>query len=123
MCRRTLLVLWHEKQIHPSEHSPGDQSARLWDDTTPDAHVWRGSDYPRREHTSPLSTSPTREERQAQLLLCPANCACKNSLQRLAGKFRIVKDYGPRSGNAELVSNTCIAEGDIVAIFVETATI
>jgi len=43
MCRRTLLVLWHKKQAHPSEHSPGDR----WSDTTPDALAWRGSDYPR----------------------------------------------------------------------------
>jgi len=76
-----------------------------------------------RERTSPLSTSPTCEERQAQLLLCPANCGCKNSLPRLAGKSRVVKDFGLRSGNAELISNTRIAEGEIVAVFGETATI
>jgi len=46
MCQRTLLVLWHKKQTHPSEHSPGDRSARLWGDTTPDALAWRGGDYP-----------------------------------------------------------------------------
>ena len=76
-----------------------------------------------RERTRPLSTSPTCEDRQAQLLLCPANCGCKNSLPRLAGKSRVVKDYGLRRGNAELISNTCIAEGEIVAVFGETATI
>ena len=59
-----------------------------------------------------LSTSPTCEDRQAQLLLCPANCGCKNSLPRLAEKFRVVKDFGLRSGNAQ-----------IVAVFGETATI
>ena len=75
------------------------------------------------ERTSPLSTSPTCEERQALLLLCPANCSCKNSLLHLGGKSRVVKDYGLRSGNAELISNTCIAEGEIVAVFGETATI
>ena len=37
-----------------------------------------------RERTSLLSTSPTCEDRQAQLLLFPANCGCKNSLPRLA---------------------------------------
>jgi len=41
MCQRTLLVLWHKKQAHPSEQSPGDQSARLWGDTTPNAHAGR----------------------------------------------------------------------------------
>ena len=76
-----------------------------------------------REHTCPLSTSPTCEERQAQLLLCPANCGCKNSLPRLAEKSRVVKDYGSKSGNAELISNTRITEGEIVAVFGETATI
>jgi len=44
-------------------------------------------------------------------------------LSRFAGKSRFVKDYGLRSGNAELISNTCIAEGEIVAVFGETATI
>jgi len=78
-----------------------------------------------RERTSPLSTSPTCEQRQAHLLLCPANCGCKNSLPRLAEKCRVVKDYGLRSGNAELISNTCITEGEgeIVVVFGETATI
>jgi len=33
------------------------------------------------------------------------------------------RDYGLRSGNAELISNTCIAEGEIVAVFGETAII
>jgi len=47
MCRRTLLVLWHKKQAHPSELSPGDRNARLWGDTTLDARAWRGSNYPR----------------------------------------------------------------------------
>ena len=68
--------------------------------------------------TRERSSSPTCEDRQAQLLLCPANCGCKNSLPRLAEKSRVVKDYGLRSGNAELISNTCIAEGEIVAVFV-----
>jgi len=36
---------------------------------------------------------------------------------------RVVKDYGIRSGNAELILNTCIAEGEIIAVFEETATI
>jgi len=76
-----------------------------------------------RERTSPLSTSPTCEERQALLILCPANCGCKNSVPCLAGKSRVVKDYGLRSGNAELISNTCITEGEIVAVFGETTTI
>jgi len=75
------------------------------------------------ERTSPLSSSPACEARQAQLLLCPANCGCKNSLPRLAQKSRVVKDYGLRSGNAELIWNTYIAEGEIVAVFGETATI
>jgi len=69
-----------------------------------------------REHTCPLSTSPTCEERQAQLLLCPANCGCKNSLPRLAEKSRVVKDYGSKSGNAELISNTRITEGEILKV-------
>jgi len=76
-----------------------------------------------RERVSPLSTSPTCEERQAHLLLCPATCGCKNSLPRLAEKSRVVKDYGLSSKNAELISNMCIAEGEIVAVFGETATI
>jgi len=76
-----------------------------------------------RERTSPLSSSPTCEDRQAQLHLRPANCICKNLLPRLAEKSRVVKDYGLRSGNAELISSTCIAEGEIVAVFGETATI
>jgi len=76
-----------------------------------------------RERTSPLSSSPTCEERQAQLLLCPAKCGCKNSLPHLAGKSRVIKVYGLRSGNAELISNTCIAKGEIVEVFGETATI
>jgi len=75
------------------------------------------------ECTSPLSTSPACEERQAQLLLCPANCSCKNPLPHLAEKSRVVKDYGLRSGNAELISNTYITEGEIVAVFGETVTI
>jgi len=41
----------------------------------------------------------------------------------LAGKSRVVKDHGLRSGNLELISNTCIAEGKIVSVFGETATI
>ena len=65
-----------------------------------------------RERTSPLPTSPSCEQRQAHLLLCPANCGCKNSLPCLAEKSRVVKDHGLRSGNAELISNTCIAEGE-----------
>jgi len=44
-------------------------------------------------------------------------------MQRLAKKSRVVKDYGLRNGTAELNSNTCIAEGEIVAVFGETATI
>ena len=76
-----------------------------------------------RERRSPLSTSPTCEQRQVHLLLCAANCGCKNSLPRLAEKSRVVKNYGLRSVNAELISNTCIAEGEIVAVFGETATI
>jgi len=76
-----------------------------------------------RERTSPLSTSPTCEQRQSYLLLCPANCGCKNSLPRLAEKSRVVKDYGLRSGNAELILNTFIAKGEIIAVFGETATI
>jgi len=83
----------------------------------------RGGVVTTRERTSPLSTSPTCEQRQAHLLLCPANYGCKNSLPRLAEKSRVVKEYGLRSGNAELISNTCIAEGEIVAVFGETATI
>jgi len=75
------------------------------------------------ERTSPMSTSHTCEDRQAQLLLCPANCGSKNSLPHLAEKSRVVKDYGLRSGNAELISNTCIAEGEFVAVFAETVTI
>jgi len=43
-------------------------------------------------------------------------------LPRLAEKYRVVKDYGLRSGNAELISNTCIAESKIVAVFGETTT-
>jgi len=43
-----------------------------------------GGEVTIRERTSPLSASPTCEERQAQLLLCPANYGCKNSLPRLA---------------------------------------
>jgi len=48
------------------------------------------------ESTSPLPTSLTCEQRQAHLLLCPANCGCKNSMPRLAEKFRaqVIKDYG-----------------------------
>ena len=74
------------------------------------------------ERTGLLYTSPTCENRQAQLFLCPANCGCKNSLTRLAEKSRVVKDYGLRSGNTELISNTCIVEGEFVAVFEETAT-
>jgi len=44
-------------------------------------------------------------------------------LPRLAEKSRVVKDYGLRSGNAALISNTCIAEGEFVAVFGETMTI
>jgi len=43
-------------------------------------------------------------------------------LPRFAEKSRVVKDYGLRTGNVELISNTCIAEGEIVAVL-ETATI
>jgi len=43
-------------------------------------------------------------------------------LTRLAEKSRVVKDYGLRSGNTELISNTCIVEGEFVAVFEETAT-
>ena len=70
------------------------------------------------ESTGPLPTSLTCEQRQAYLLLC----GCKNSMPRLAEKSRIVKDYGLRNGNAELISNTCITVGEIVAVFGETAT-
>jgi len=75
------------------------------------------------ESTGPLPTSLTCEQRQAYLLLCPANSGCKKSMPRLAEKSRVVKDYGLRNGNAELISNTCIAVGEIVAVFGETATI
>jgi len=44
-------------------------------------------------------------------------------MPRLAKKSRVVKDYGLRNGNAELISNMCIAKGEIVAVFGETATI
>ena len=44
-------------------------------------------------------------------------------MPRLAEKSRVVKDHGLRIGNAELISNTCITEGEIVAVFGETATI
>ena len=53
----------------------------------------------------------------------PSELRLLNSLPRLAEKSRVVKDYGLRSGNAELISNTCITEGEIVAVFGETATI
>jgi len=75
------------------------------------------------ESTGPPPTSLTCEQRQAYSLLCPANCRCKNSMPWLAEKSRVVKDYGLRNGNAELISNTCIAVGEIVAVFGETATI
>ena len=42
---------------------------------------------------------------------------------RLAENFTVVKDYGLRSGNAELLSNTRIAKGEIVAVFGETVTV
>jgi len=44
-------------------------------------------------------------------------------MQCLAGKSRVVKDYGLRSGNAELILNTCITEGEIVEVFRKTTTI
>jgi len=44
-------------------------------------------------------------------------------LPRLAEKSRVVQVYGLRSGNAELILNTCITEGEIVAVFGERATI
>jgi len=69
------------------------------------------------ESAGPLPTSLTCEQRQAYLLLCPANCGCQNSMPWLAKKSRVVKDCGLRNGNAELISNTCIAEGEIVAVF------
>ena len=75
------------------------------------------------ESTAPLPTSLTCEQRQAYLLLCPANCGCQKSMPRLAKKSRVVKDCRLRNGNAELISNTCIAEGEIVAVFGETSTI
>ena len=46
-----------------------------------------------------------------------------NSLPSLVGKSRIVKDYGLRNGNADLISNTYIAKGEIAAVFGETSTI
>jgi len=73
------------------------------------------------ESTSPLPTSLTGKQRQAHFLLCPVKCGCNNSLPRLAEKSRVVRDYGLRSSNAELISNTYIAEGEIVAVFGETA--
>ena len=76
-----------------------------------------------RERTSPLSISPTCEQRQAHLLLCPANCGCKIHCRTSRKKSRVVKDYGLRSGNTALILNTCIAKGEIVAVFGETATI
>ena len=75
------------------------------------------------ESTGPLPTNVTCEQRQAYLLLCPPNCGCKNSMPLLAKKSQVVKDYGLRNGNAELISNTCIAEGEVVAVFGETATV
>jgi len=42
-------------------------------------------------------------------------------MPRLAEMSMVVKDYGIRNGNAELISNMCIAEGEIVAVFGETA--
>jgi len=44
-------------------------------------------------------------------------------MPRLEKKSRVVKDYGLRNGNAELILNTCIAEGEIVAVYGETATV
>ena len=69
------------------------------------------------ERNCPLSLSATCEQRQTHLLLCPTKCGCKNSFPRLAEKSRVVKDYGLRSGNAELISNTYIAGGKIIAVF------
>ena len=125
-------ILADINQIWESNHVCASKEER-------DAAMWRPEDFQdskvrlllpllggvvtTREHTSPLSTNPTCEDRQAQLLQCPANCGCKNSLSRLAEKSRVVKDYGLRSENAELISNTCIAGGEIVAIFGQTATI
>ena len=43
-----------------------------------------------RERSGPLSTSPICENRQAQLLLCPANCSCKISLRKNPGSSRIM---------------------------------
>ena len=41
------------------------------------------------ESTGPLlPTSLTCEQKQAYLVLCPANCGCKNSMPRLAKKSR-----------------------------------
>jgi len=75
------------------------------------------------ESTSPLPTSLTCEQRQTHWLLCPAKCGCKNSLPSLVGKSRVIKDYGLRNGNAEPISNTYIAKGEIAAVFRETSTI
>jgi len=44
-------------------------------------------------------------------------------MPQLSKKSWVVKDYGLRNGSAELISNTCIAEGEIVAVFGDTATI
>ena len=47
-----------------------------------------------RERTSPLPTSPTCEERQAQLLLCPANCVVKThsrASREIPGLLRTVE--------------------------------
>jgi len=50
------------------------------------------------------------------LTTCRLNDICKEVLHYFP-------DYGLRSGNAELISNMCIAEGEIDAVFGETATI
>ena len=52
-----------------------------------------------------------------------STCPLPNSLPSLVGKSRIVKDYGLRNGNADLISNPYIAEGEIAAVFGETSTI
>jgi len=44
-------------------------------------------------------------------------------LPSLEGKTKVIKDYGLRNGNAELITNTYIAKGEIAAVFGETSTI
>ena len=119
-----------EKMPPPTEEVEGGNTEDDYFDHEVDNLDWDVLEHPpdrdtknKYENTSPLPSSPTCKQRQAHWLICPDKCECKNSLPSLVEKAGIVKDYGLRNGNADLLLNTYMTKGEIAADFGETSTV